>query len=112
MREENINQKIEDSINSFDGLTRAEPKPFLLTRVMAAINTQQTTQNIWAKTGAFISRPGVAFAGMMLIICINMSIFFISRNNTDKESMVQNNSLVKDEFAINASNIYDLENPE
>lgn len=113
MQEENINKKTEESLHSLDGLKRAQPKPFLLTRVMAAIHKQQeTSQNVWSKAGAFISRPGIAFAGMVLIICINLSIFFISRNNSNRESIVQNNSLLKDEFAINASTIYDLENPE
>ncbi len=112
MRKNNIEKIIADTIESLDGAKRAEPKPFLLTRVMAAINSRPATQNIWLRTAAFISKPGIAVAAILVILTLNISIFVINKNDTEITGAVQNNTILKDEFAINAGTIYDIENPE
>lgn len=112
MDENSIEKIVDDTIHSFDGAKRAEPRPFLLTRVLASLNRQPAVQNEWTRIGAFLSRPGIAIAGIVLIMLINTGIVFISKNNADKPAIVQSNSTVTDEFAVNADNIYDIENLE
>src|SRR5882757_3608935 len=112
MRERDIEKLIDDTMQSMDGAKRAEPKPFLLTRVMASINNRSSISNIWTKAAAFISKPGIAIAGLLLVMFLNVAIFFFSKNSNDTAGMIQNNSIVKDEFATNAVTIYDPENSE
>ncbi len=111
MREHNIEKITEETLQGFEGVKRAEPKPFLLTRIMASINKQSSEKNKWIKAGAFISRPSVAIAGIAFIFFINMSIIFLNRNN-EKNQVVQNSTTIVDEFAVSAANIYDIENQE
>lgn len=112
MRERSIEKLVDNTIGSFDAAKRAEPKPFLFTRVMAAINNQSSMQNTWTRCAAFISKPGIAISGLLLIMLVNITIVLISKNNNEKPGFVQNSINNKDEFAINAGAIYDIENPE
>ena len=112
MQKKNIEKLVKQTLQSFEGAKRAEPKPFLLTRVMAAINKNASDKNAWSRAGAFISKPGIAFAGIAFIILINVSILFLKKDDADKVPVTQNSTLVTDDFAINAANIYDIENQE
>lgn len=112
MRKRSFEKLVDETFESFDSVKRAEPKAFLLTRVMASVNGRQAGQNIWTKAAAFISRPGIAIAGLLLIVLVNTTIVVISKNNRDQKVLVQSNFAAKDEFAINAAAIYDIENPE
>ncbi len=113
MPDSNIEKLVESSLQAFDGSNKAEPKPYLLTRVMAAVNANATGNNFWLNAIAFISRPGIALASLFIIIVINTGIiFFTTQNFTAKPDIVQGNSSPRDEFAINAGLIYDIENQE
>ena len=112
MDKQRIEKLVDGTIESFDGAKKAEPRPFLLTRVMAAINNRSTSQNIWTKAAAFISRPGIAIAGLLLIILVNTAILIINKSDSEQPGVVQTNSTAKDDFAINANTIYYIENPE
>ncbi|MEO6669079.1 MAG: hypothetical protein ABIN36_06365 [Ferruginibacter sp.] len=107
-----IEKLVTDTIGSFDGAKRAAPKPFLLTRVMASINNRPFSQNGWTRLAAFISQPGIAIAGLLLVLLLNITIFLTNNNNSDPSNFVQNNSYAKDEFATTVVSFYDIENPE
>ena len=72
-----VNKKIEDALQGLDGSHRAQPKPYLLTRINARM--QQQADSVWDKTARFITRPVVAFAGLCSIVAIN---FFIVTSNS------------------------------
>lgn len=110
MQKSRIEKLVEETISSFDGAARAAAKPFLLTRINARIQNQSGIQNGWARAGAFLSTPRIALAGLLLILILNATII-LQRSNTDN-SLVQDITVVKDEFAINVISIYDIENQE
>ena len=110
MKKNSIEKLVEETINSFDGAERATAKPFLLTRINARMQNQPGAQNIWAKAGALLGTPRVALAGLLLILALNATII-IKNTNTDN-TIVQNTTVAKDEFAINVISIYDIENQE
>lgn len=112
MSEHNIEKLVEDTIQSFDGAKRAEPKPFLFTRVIRAINSRGVVQNTWMRIGTFISKPAIAAAGLFLIIFLNTAILVISKKNTDGMNVQLVHPSSRDEFAINTTTIYDIENPD
>ena len=109
-KNEHINKMIEDALNSVDDVKRAEPKPFLLTRIQARMNKGK--ESTWEKAGWLISRPAVAFTGLCLIILINVIV--IMNNNAESTfnatDQVALNST--DEFSSTVATIYDIENTE
>ncbi|MFZ1528128.1 MAG: hypothetical protein WAT19_05215 [Ferruginibacter sp.] len=105
--EKNIQQKIDETLQSLDGIQRAEPAPYLLTRINSALANRQPETN-WSKIAAFISRPVVAFALMLILVLVNGLI--ISVNNSEAESSMATNSNSMYEYAANVTSNYDLEN--
>jgi hypothetical protein len=105
---DHINKLIEDALNSVDDIRRAEPKPFLLTRINARMNNG--TASIWEKAGWFITRPAVAFTGLCFIILINVLVMVktgsLNTNNTVDQVAVNS----ADEFSLTVATIYDFEN--
>lgn len=61
--------KIEEIINSLDGLKRAEPSPFLFTRIQAKmIKEEESTSMSFLR---FITKPAFAMGIAILLIGIN-----------------------------------------
>ncbi len=106
----NIDQLIEETLNSADGIQRATPKPFLLTRINARMNN--TTASLWEKASWFITRPAVAFTGLCLIILINVTVLAntdaLSTTNVAADTVAHNST---DEISTVAT-IYDIENTQ
>ncbi|HEX7845847.1 MAG TPA: hypothetical protein VF476_08625, partial [Chitinophagaceae bacterium] len=67
-----MEKKIEDALNSLDGIQRAEPQPFFYTRVIGRL--QRDEKGMWASTGKFLSRPIVVIAGLVLVLVMNVFI--------------------------------------
>ena len=107
-KNEHINKMIEDALNSVDDVKRAEPKPFLLTRINVRMN--RGTESVWEKASWLIARPAVAFTGLCLIILINVVVIM----NNDSESSFNATDQVAlnstDEFSSTVATIYDIEN--
>ena len=109
-RQENINKLIEESLNSMDDVKRAEPKPFLFTRINARMN--KGTESVWEKAGWFITRPAVALAVVCLVLIINATAIFYNKAETQvatTDVAVQN---TVDEFSYTVAGIYDSENTQ
>lgn len=105
-RQENINKMIEEALGSVDDAQRAEPRPFLLTRINARMN--KGTESVWEKAGWFISRPAVAFTGMCLIVLLNVMVVMF--NKTPDSAAEQTVQTQTDEFSYTAATIYDIDN--
>ena len=109
-KQDNINKLIEEALNSVDDAQRAEPRPFLLTRIHARMNNG--TESVWEKAGWFIGRPAVAFAGLCMIVLINVMVIMSNKTSdtvTATDQVVQNST---DEFSYTAATIYDNENAQ
>lgn len=109
MKSDHINKLIEETINSFDGASKAAPRPFLLTRVLAKLNREPEVKNMWSRAVTFMSRPAIALTAALLIIALNTTIII---RNTRTENVAANVNSSKDEYAINVISIYDTENQE
>jgi hypothetical protein len=64
----------EEILNSLDGIQRAEPYPFLYTRVHARLLNKQ--DNVFLTAFAFITRPAFVMAMVMVILLVNGYIMF------------------------------------
>jgi len=69
-----IQEELEKTLNSLDGIQRAEANPYLFTRIKARLEREQ--KNFWGRALTFLSRPSVAVPAIVLTILINTAIFF------------------------------------
>ena len=106
---EQINKLIEDTLNSVDDVRRAEPKPFLLTRINARMSRGETA---WEKAGWFIGRPVVAFTGLCMILLINAMVIMFNKTSNAAAATEQVAQTGADEFSYTVVTIYDNENPQ
>ena len=106
--EKNIQQKLEDAFQSLDGMQRAEPAPYLLTRINAALANRQP-ETSWSRIAAFISRPVVAFALMLVLVLVN-GLIISGSNSTEAENNMATADNNVYEYAASVTSNYDLEN--
>ena len=107
---EQVNKLIEDALNSVDDVRRAEPKPFLLTRIHARMSRRAETA--WEKAGWFIGRPAVAFTGLCMILLINTMVIIFNKQSNNTPATEQVAQTGADEFSYTVATIYDNENPQ
>lgn len=102
-----INRKIEDTLHSLDGITKASPTPFFFTRLEARMHKKR---NVWDQVSSFVSRPVIVFSGIFLILLINAAVIFTSSTlNTTPEK--QNNELATvDEYSQVSTSFYEFVN--
>ena len=106
-----INKKVEETLNSLDGIQRAEGQPYLFTRVKARL--ERGEKNIWETAGSFLARPAVAIAGLCIILAFNMFFLFQKETGTSSGYAAEGTQVQDDEniFAA-ATTTYDYENLE
>jgi len=109
-RQEHINKRIDEAIESVDGIGRAGAKPFLLTRIHARMN--KATESVWEKAGWFIGRPAVAFSGLCMIILINVLVVVFNNRSDAAQPTEQVALSPTDEFSYTVATIYDTENTQ
>lgn len=95
-----------EALNSLDGLQRAEPRPFLYTRLSARM---QQPAGIWERSVRYISRPVVAFCCLLLVLLVNGIVLL----NNNKTAAGQNELLADDntaaEMNTRSSVLFDME---
>jgi hypothetical protein len=106
-KHENIQREVETTLQSLDGISRAEANPFLFTRIKARMQRQSA----WERVTSFISRPVIAIAALVLVMAINGWAVF----GTDENTATQTNesiaaSDIADEYNLFANTNYELEN--
>ncbi|MEY4628577.1 MAG: hypothetical protein RLZZ595_903 [Bacteroidota bacterium] len=94
----------EEIINSLEGIQRAEPSPFLHTRVYAKFLERQNSTEL--TLFRFVTRPVFVMAMAMLIILMN-GYFMMNRNGMLNTQEEVGQSLAV-EYGQNTINPYDL----
>jgi membrane-bound ClpP family serine protease len=69
-----IQEEVEKTLESLDGIQRAAANPFLFTRLKARLEKEE--KSFWSTALTFISRPSVAVPAIVLTILVNTAIFF------------------------------------
>ncbi|HMR84893.1 MAG TPA: hypothetical protein PKE30_17225 [Niabella sp.] len=67
--------EIDDILSSLDGISRADARPFMYTRVMARIREENT---FLARAVGFFARPVIAFACLSAVVVANVYTVFTS----------------------------------
>lgn len=109
-KKEQINKRIDETLASVDSISRAEAKPFLLTRINARMNRE--AESVWERAGWFIGRPAVAFSGLCMIILINLAVMMFNQPSNSGTVTEQVSQSPADEFSYSVATIYDTENTQ
>ncbi len=108
--QEQINKQIEEALSSVDDAQRAEPRPYLLTRINARMS--KSAGSVWEKAGWFIAKPVVALTVVCLVLLINTTVIFLNKTETQiatTDVAVQNTA---DDFSYTVAGIYETENTQ
>lgn len=102
----NLSQRIENTLNSLDGMRSASPGPYFYTRLEARLSRQE--KNFWEKSSAFIARPAVALTVILTVILMNTLVIFQNKNPATSLSD-QSESSVYEEYNLASNSFYDYE---
>jgi hypothetical protein len=103
-----IEQRIEDTLNSLDGMSRAEANPFIYTRIQARLKRTKTGVE---RIVLFAGKPAFAFLVLVVVISTNL-VAMLQGSNEAATKPQQSQFVVADEYHNNVQNLYDYENPE
>ena len=109
-KKKNIDKLIDEAINSLDHVERAQPMPFLLTRIQARLNKKSDIG--WESAGWLIGRPVVAISGLAILMLINTVAIVLNRAENFSAVTEQAAQAGNDEFSYTVATIYDIENTE
>jgi len=104
-------QKINEILNSLDGIKQARPKPFFYGRTVAKLDQQHDAER-WEKVEGLISKPVVVFASLVLFLLVNAAVLFHSSENTTTATQDEATIVGDNEYNnLSVSSLYDL-NPD
>ena len=104
-----IQTKVEEAMNSLDGLKRATPGPFFFTRVQARM--ARPDQSTWERVTAFMTRPVVAVSVICFVLLLNTTAI-LKQSETKSVAKDQQDISLAEEYTLASSTIYDFENQE
>lgn len=107
-----LNKKVADTLNSLDGIQRAEPTPFFYTRLMGRM--QASPKSSWEAAGSLLAQPVIALAGLALILSLNGFLLFGRSEDPvapvqEKEAAVTN-TVTDNEYILASNSSFDYEN--
>jgi hypothetical protein len=102
-----INEQIEQTLQSLDGMEQVSPTPFFFTRLEARM---QNKRSVWEKTSAFISRPIIVFASISFVIILNAAVIFSSPANKNTNPKQSTELASVDEYSQMSTNFNEFEN--
>ena len=104
-----IDRRIEETLESLDGIRRAEANPFLYTRIQARLN--QTRSGI-ERVVMFAGRPAFAFLVLLIVLGTNLMVVLNGSSESTTVKQEQAQLAVADEYHLDVTSLYDYENPE
>lgn len=97
--ENNRNNRIDEVLNSLDGVKRPSAPDFFYTRLRAKLEKGLLDNN-----PKWVLRPAYIFSALLLVITINAFVFLKNQNQT---TVVDNNETVQQSIAAEY-NLYDI----
>ena len=103
-----LNEKVNEALNSLEDVHRASPGPFFFTRVHARLLRKQQTS--WEKITAIIARPVVAFSVICFVLTLNTVAIFKSSSGIPLSESASNATVASEEPDLDIIAFYDEEN--
>jgi len=98
-----IQEEVEKTLNSLDGMQSAAANPYLFTRIKAGLEREE--KGFWSRSLTFLSRPSVAVPAVVLTILINTAIFFEFKS--EKVQIPQDEETFAREYNLSDNTIYE-----
>jgi hypothetical protein len=74
IQKNNIDKRVEETLDSLDGIQRASAGPFFYTRLKAKL--EEGEKSVWETISSFISRPAMVFATVCVVLLLNIVVLF------------------------------------
>lgn len=99
-------KKVEEVLESLDGIGRAEVPAFFYTRLMSRFNPEKT---LWERIAGLISKPAV-FAGLLaFVILLNSGVVVYTKEFVENEAITERPA---DEYNLGTASLYEPETLE
>lgn len=105
-----LENRVNATLNSLDDVQRATPGPFFFTRVQARLNKEEKSS--WEQIGSFIGRPQIAFAGLCLVIVLNLWTILRQENSNNTARLDQSEQSSTEDYSVAANSFIYEENSE
>lgn len=102
-----LHKKIEEALQSLDGITKATPRPYFFTRLEARMQREKSK---WDIISSFVSRPAIVFAGICLVVIINVAVILSSSSFSNSSSQPNNEISAADEYNSVTAPMYEYVN--
>jgi hypothetical protein len=106
---ESIAHRVEETMNSLDGLQKAGPGPFFYTRVMARLEAEE--KNLWGVITSYITKPLVIATLLLFILLLNVTVVF-RQAGSSPDVPDQSDLSIVDEYQVASTSFYDYSNAE
>ena len=100
-----IEQEVEKTLDSLTGIQRATANPYLFTRIRQRM--QKKDKSFWEMVSGVITRPAIAIAAILVIIVINLTVFFQSQQGQTPPASQEGEQLFASEYNLSGTTIYD-----
>jgi len=108
-----IEKKVEEVLSSLNAIRRAEPEPWLFSRIKARLGREDAEEKtLWGALGSFLSKPAVAIVSLCVIMLFN-GVLLLNRPAKISSTVIaaQNEQTPPDsESYIASSSSFDFEN--
>jgi hypothetical protein len=100
-----IEQEVNKTLDSLEGLKKAEANPWLFTRIKARLEREE--KSVWSKAISFIGKPAIAIAAILLVVIINASVIVKSSSGPTQSTGQDPEQLFASEYNLSDTTIYD-----
>lgn len=89
MNKNEINKKVEDTLNSIDNIEKAEPNPFLFERIMNSLDNRTEEKAAYKENKSYTGKYAIGFA---VLLAMNIFSFFTYQSSVNNNSEVTVNT--------------------
>ena len=80
-----IGKRVEETLNSLQGIQRATPQPWLFSRIKKRL-AEDEDRTVWGTVGGYLGKPAIAIAGLCVILMVNVFLVFNNQQNENAAS--------------------------
>lgn len=103
-----IDQEIERTLASLDGVERAQPDDFFFTRLRARMQRMEPADG-WERFIGLMTRPAIAITAIALILGLNGTLAFMNWKPQERTEQAVLQQAFADEYALGINTFYDYE---
>jgi len=105
--DQHLKRKIDETMQSLNGIGKASPRPFFFTRLEARMQKKKSN---WEIISSFVAKPAIIFSGICFIILINVAVIFSSSFSNDSSDQQNTEQATADEYNSISAPLYDYVN--